>query len=262
MEKIIGYGVSDVGRVRENNEDNFLLGHCINGNSEKHHDLHMNEDIGKWNCMAVFDGMGGLEGGEIASHLSAEIFQNKFIDEIIANKEEIDGMVEDLFSEANSVIESERTKQYVGGTTSSVLITNGIAFKVFHVGDSRIYLKRNNKLYLLSKDHTLGQLKLDAGIYLSKKDIPEKENHQLVEYIGMETYGEINKPYESEWFFWQQDDEVLLCSDGLYDMCSNDSILNELMHGDNIGKKVDNLVQNALENGGKDNITVVLVKVI
>lgn len=110
------------------------------------------------------------------------------------------------------------------GTTGTVLVTDGNRFRIFHRGDSRVYVMRDRKLYVLSKDHTLAQLKLDVGIYHSAEEIPERENHQLTEFIGME-YESEEVPFESGWIEWKENDRILLCSDGLYDMCTSEMIL-------------------------------------
>ena len=258
--KLLGYVVSDKGLVRSKNEDNFLLGHCLNEQSSNHQEAFMCLDTPSWMWAAVFDGMGGEEGGERASLIASQLFQEaSFGVDYIARKE-ISVLAEEVFLKANEAIIDARKESRIGGTTGTLLVANDKEFCVFHKGDSRVYLFRDNDLYILSKDHTLAQLKLDVGIYHSKAEVIEKENHQLTEYIGMNEFGGVSKPYQSEWFEWKDGDKLLICSDGLYDMCSNDDIFANLKNGEGIEDISGSLLQLALKNGGKDNVTILIVE--
>ena len=73
--KIIGYVISNKGKVRENNEDNYLLGNCINAESQDENEAHLYQSAGHWICVGVFDGMGGEADGEVASSVAAQTFQ-------------------------------------------------------------------------------------------------------------------------------------------------------------------------------------------
>lgn len=258
--KILGYVVSDVGLVRVNNEDNFLLGHCLNEHRVNHMDSFFCQDIGKWTCAAVFDGMGGVEGGEIASHIAAHVFQENSLEISTLNPDEITEVFEKSFVEANYSVINERKHKSTCGTTCSAIATNGLQFRIFHRGDSRVYLLREGRLFILSKDHTLAQLKLDVGIYHSKEEVLERENHQLTEYIGMDELGGTSKPFESEWFELKENDRILMCSDGLYDMCTKQDILDILQNTENIENAANKLLQLALKNGGKDNVTILILE--
>lgn len=258
--KLIGCVVSDVGLKRDNNEDNFLLGHCLNEQRTNHTESYFCQDVSEWTWAAVFDGMGGEEGGEIASLLTAQVFQEKSFQLDKISKEVIDEEAEKAFAEANTAV-IEAKKQYrTCGTTGTLIATNGEEFRVFHKGDSRVYLLRENKLYLLTKDQTLAQLKLDVGIYHSKEDVPERENHQLTEFIGLEDSGGISKPYTTDWMEWKDEDRLLLCSDGLYDMCENQEIYQYLQSNQSIEEVANILLQLALKNGGKDNVTILILE--
>lgn len=260
-QKLIGYAASDLGHVRKNNEDNFLLGNCLNENSLKRENASMCQDMGSWTCIGVFDGMGGIAGGEIASLLAAEEFQQMFLNisgetepEIISWKTEM------AFLKSNNAIVAERDSRAASGTTGTVVMTNGYRFRVFHLGDSRAYLLRENDLYRLTKDQTIAQMKLDMGIYSSEDEVLERENHQLIEYLGLDETGNGLKPLESEWIAWQQGDRLLLCSDGLYDMCQDSFIVRQLREGKNSQVIAESLVEEALKLGGQDNVTVLVVE--
>lgn len=260
-EHLRGYVISDKGLVRTNNEDNYLLGHCLNENQKDHVESVFASEIDKWTCAAVFDGMGGVEGGEVASYEAACIFQQETMEVRCGCFSEIDRFIEKTFRLANNAVVSARVKHSTCGTTASVVVTNGNIMKVYHRGDSRVYLKRDHSLLLLSKDHTLAQLKLDAGIYHEVGHIPQKEFHQLTEYLGMENAMDDEVPYESEWIDLKGGELILICSDGLYDMCTNESILQSLMQDADLEQIAKELQEKAFENGGVDNITILLLKV-
>lgn len=258
--KIIGYVISDKGKVRENNEDNYLLGRCLNADSKDKNEAYLSQKTGEWLCAGVFDGMGGETGGEIASAIVSQVFQENMMDLQETDKNKITDKIEKTFLRANEAVLEERKRQNTCGTTGTVIITDGSTFRVFHRGDSRVYIMRKKELYVVSKDHTLAQLKMDVGIYHSAEEVPERENHQLTEFIGMNLGGD-SIPYESEWINWEEDDKILICSDGLYDMCNPDMILKCLAKessAENIAKSLCNL---ANELGGRDNITVMILQI-
>lgn len=258
MKRITGCAKSNVGLVRTNNEDNYLLGHCLNEDSSLQSIAHINKIIDSWISVAVFDGMGGLECGEVASNIASHVFQAEFMCNMHVSRHDINRIVTDAFVKANQAVIDE--KKQPCGTTGSVVVTDGDAFKVFHVGDCRVYLYRKNKLYRLTKDQTLAQLKMDIGIYSSWQEVPKKENHQLTEYIGMEEYGGQIKPYESEWINLCDDDEIILCSDGIYDMCKDEGIERIISSENEPEPAADEIMQLAMKNGGNDNATIIIVK--
>lgn len=260
MKRIIGHVISNRGRVRENNEDNYLLGRCFNAESLNESEAHFTQEAGSWTCAGVFDGMGGEVGGEIASNVVSRVFQENTINLGDLDREEISRIIEKTFGMANQAVVEERKIHNTCGTTGTVLVTDGSVFRIFHRGDSRVYVMRNRKLYVLSKDHTLAQLKMDVGIYHSAEEIPERENHQLTEFIGME-YEREAVPFESGWIEWKENDRILLCSDGLYDMCTSEMILKCLARNDSVEKSARILFEKAMESGGKDNITVMTLQI-
>ncbi|MFQ9553558.1 MAG: PP2C family protein-serine/threonine phosphatase [Anaerostipes sp.] len=259
MKKIVGHAVSNRGRVRENNEDNYLLGNCLNAESLDESETHFTQRAGLWTCAGVFDGMGGEAGGEIASNIASRVFQENTMNFDSFDREKISRHIEKTFAIANQAVVEERKKHSTCGTTGTVLITDGTSFKIFHRGDSRVYVMRDRKLYVLSKDHTLAQLKLDMGIYHSAEEIPERENHQLTEFIGMDYAGQA-VPFESEWIEWKENDRILLCSDGLYDMCTSEMILKCLTMSGDVEKATHELFEMSMSFGGKDNITVIVLQ--
>lgn len=257
--EITGYALSNIGNVRNKNEDNYLLGHCLNEFGNALSMSYFRQSIGKWTCAGVFDGMGGMNGGEIASYIAASHFQKKTFDIDEMEQTEIERIIEDTYFEAELLINKERKNQRVGGTTGTILLTNGFKCCIFHRGDSRGYLFRNNELQPLTKDHTLAQIKRDLGIYRNEQEIPEYENHQLIEYIGMDSSGHKMKPFETEWISWEEGDKFLLCTDGLYDMCVQEILTDILIKEADLKNASNKMLSKALLNGGRDNVTMVLL---
>ena len=139
------------------------------------------------------------------------------------------------------------------------MCSNGVEFKIYHLGDSRAYLSREDELLQLTKDQTLAQMKLDVGMYREDDPAAEADKHKLTEYIGRDWTRENIRPVESRWIPIQAGDCVLLCSDGLYDMCKNEEIANILRVNSTTEEKTASLVRSAIIRGGEDNITCVIV---
>ena len=129
------------------------------------------------------------------------IFQENTFEMNEMSTEAVSEIIESSFKQANEAVIAARKHQNICGTTGTVVATDGNEFCVYHRGDSRVYLMRNNELLLISKDHTLAQLKLDVGIYHSKDEIPEREYHQLTDFIGMDEMGICAKPFETGCYF-------------------------------------------------------------
>lgn len=198
--------------------------------------------------------------GELAAHDAAEIFLKAFCEVTAAlPKVEVDLIIRKAFLEANNRIIELRKKYGVLGTTGTVLSSNGLDFKIYHLGDSRAYLFRENDLFQLTRDQTLAQMKIDSGIYRS--DDPEivADRHKLTEYIGRDRTRENIRPVESQWIPICPDDDILLCSDGLYDMCTDEEITEILRRDTTIEDKCAMLINRACEHGGEDNVTSILI---
>lgn len=257
-----GSVVSDAGRVRPNNEDNYVLGKYINLHSAAHSEVSVSfsDTSGQWQLAGVFDGMGGGEMGELASHDTAEIFLRAFGNVSgESSKSEIDLILRKAFLEANNRIVDLQQDYKIYGTTGTLLCTNSSVFKIYHLGDSRAYLIRDNTLMQLTKDQTLAQMKLDVGMYRPDDPSTEADKHKLTEYIGRDWTRDNLHPVESQWIPLQPRDLVLLCSDGLYDMCDDDVIVKILNSAASPGDGAASLTAAALEQGGTDNITCMVI---
>ena len=139
------------------------------------------------------------------------------------------------------------------------MCTNGAEFKIYHLGDSRAYLVHEDELIQITKDQTLAQMKMEVGMYREDDPSVEADKHKLTEYIGRDWTKENLKPVESRWLSVRRNDRILLCSDGLYDMCADDVISGILRKNTSVAEIASELVNTAKANGGEDNITCVVI---
>lgn len=254
--------ISDLGRRRGNNEDNYWLVDVINDDMEDHREegnvVHPKRN--EWVGYGVFDGMGGGADGEVAAHIAAEYFEYAIREKPVTNKSDAEKVARHCFAKTNRlVVEQQHIVGGVMGTTGTVVYTNGNYFKVFHLGDSRAYLYRNGILGQITRDQTLSELKLEAGVYLRNDREEIRDRHKLTSYIGCEEEMKVI-PEESIWVRTAEDDMLLLCSDGLYDMCSDQQIEEILRHGQSIQDTLSQLIQCALDEGGIDNVSCLLIR--
>lgn len=249
---------SDVGLLRSNNEDNFLMGRHTNPSCCNHCEAFVESSNDVWFFAGVFDGMGGGDIGEVAAKAAAETFLDAEdrLDKD-ASQTQVDTALRKAFLDANNKIVDLQQHHQVFGTTGTVLATNGTIYKVYHLGDSRAYLVRETELYQLTRDQTLAQMKIDVGLYQPDDPKAEEEKHHLTEYIGKDQTKQYLHPLEGDWSDLRPGDGILLCSDGLYDMCSDRMIGETLIAHSEIQQKTNALVDAALSQGGIDNITCI-----
>jgi protein phosphatase len=235
---------SHVGLIREDNEDSFA--YCHNSGSSPAFAL-------------VADGVGGHDKGEVASQMTAQIFiksWRKFIEteepftETIAveflNKtlREINRKVYELNLELNSSMPM--------GTTVVLMVFFADKAVVAHVGDSRAYLKRESKIYQLTKDHSCVQEMLNSNLITEDEAIDHPLGHIITRSIGPAEEINIDVMIITP----QKGDFFLLCSDGLTNYLINEELNEMLDDNSNPRKIVKKLIQFSLRKGGEDNVTV------
>ena len=234
-------GKTDIGLKRKKNEDAFFI------------------SPDQLFCLAA-DGIGGAAAGATASKIFTESTIDTFSGTPNWSSKEIKHRVQNAFRLANANIleHVNQNPDHKGmGCTAELLAFSDEGFMIGHIGDSRTYCLRNQQLEQLTKDHTIVQQQLDAGL-ITKDRIKQ---HPLRNVI----YRSLGLTKEIELDVLKGDvlseDLFLLCSDGLTDMVSDDQIRDILCSNLNIDDKVDNLINAAKSAGGKDNITVVLAAV-
>ena len=253
--------VSHKGCVRGNNEDNFFF----NGDFMLIQDMNEGAVIehafsDKFQVFGIFDGMGGGDSGERASSIATQILQNYYLK---LEKGDVLKTLKEYAYKANDIIVEDGKKCNADsqGTTMAVLVLKGDQAYVSNVGDSRIYLLRDGALSQLSMDHSVvGQL-VREGRLTEEQARKSPNNNIITNFLGMPPEEMVSK------FVYQitdkamQGDRFLICSDGLCDMLSNASIRKELMSYAAPGECARQLVLTAMEMGGKDNVTCMIIDI-
>jgi serine/threonine protein phosphatase PrpC len=263
--------LSDRGKVRPNNEDHFLavrFGRSLDT-------LKTNvpaeliptrfEETGYG--LVVADGMGGAAAGEVASSLAISVGLNLALNSpkwnLIPTPEEIRENMEkwrQRFRQIDFVLteRAEADPNLRGmGTTLTVACSVGADLVLYYVGDSRAYLFRQGRLHRLTRDHTLAQHLADAG-YITPEEIPtHRSRHVLTRALGRGG-GDVHA--ELQHLRLANGDRLLLCTDGLTDMVSDDRIAEVLGRLERSSEASRALLDMALEAGGRDNVTLVLAR--
>lgn len=236
---------TDPGRARENNEDALAV------------------DDATQLCVLA-DGMGGYNAGEIASGMATAFIKSEMARWLSeagkhAKIKEIRRALEICVDNANRSIfnASDSNPQYSGmGTTLVVGVFHGAHLILGHIGDSRCYRLRNGELAQITKDHSLLQEQIDAGLITQEQAASSSIKNLVTRALGVEdtVMLELNE-HEVEPGDW-----YLMCSDGLSDMVDDAEIASILGAVVSIENKADGLVATANDHGGKDNISVLLVQ--
>lgn len=261
---IFGHLISNIGCKRPINEDNYLINRFINEGAVSvcEEALPPNEKRNSWQWVAVLDGMGGGERGERASLIAAEELRKSYaLVNARTSEEEIEGLARAGFLNANRRIVEEGKLCSILGTTATLMCIRGNRAKLFYLGDSRAYLLRESRLYQMTKDQTLAALKIDAGIYEAGSPEADRDRNTLTEYLGADRTMESIRPLESSWITLKAVDKILLCSDGLYSLCPDEEIKKIMLSGSVPKEIAERLVHQALERGGTDNITCLVMAV-
>ena len=239
-----------MGNIRANNEDNFwCFGESLPMDNEGTKGVCSKIISGnKVPAMAVFDGMGGESCGEVAAFLASEEF-GKFYN---TNKRMLRDMPEDFIdrvckkmNQAVCRYEADNHIQSMGSTMAMILFTPESMFAC-NLGDSRIYFMDGSKLRQISKDHVLGSTVVGKA--------------PLTQYLGLPEDLQMLEPSVSE-IEHQEGYRYLPCSDGVTDMLSDREIEEILSKDIKIPEIVNDLLESALQKGGRDNVTIVLCEI-
>lgn len=242
----IDYAVtSDKGKVRKVNEDSFIV----------------LKDEGYF---GIADGAGGHENGARASRLTVtgiEKYLKKSTDSVDETVP-LDSPDEFRFGDTaisyvNNLVYRESAGRHMASTIVACQLFRG-KLLVEHVGDSRCYLFRNKKLSLLTEDHSVvNELYRDGKISLEERKT-HKYRNVITRAIGVAEKVEV----DSTWVEFQNEDLFLLCSDGLSSYVDDETIKQSLATKQSVNSIADNLVNLANNAGGRDNITVMIVKIV
>ncbi len=228
---------SHVGNVRQLNEDAYYA----------------NEEKQIW-CVA--DGMGGYDAGEIAAGMVVDAIATI---ETQSTLEETMVALHEAIQEVNRVITQERTltdENQIMGCTVLALVTADKECACLWAGDTRLYLYRDDCLYQMSRDHSVVQEMVDSGMLREEEMDDHPQSHIITRAVGVEE--ELELDFIS--FDLQENDVLLLCSDGLYGELSADRIMSLLAQGHSCTDKAQALLNAVLSGQAKDNVTISVIE--
>lgn len=231
-------GLSDLGLVRKNNEDFFLI----------------DKDL---NLFLVADGMGGYQKGEVASQLTCEsmsfYLKNLFdTEKTDFNEENFKNAVLEANLKIREKISESNDLEKMGTTLVGILVKPDRLI-IANVGDSRAYRFRNNKIEQISIDHSLVQESKAAGL---KRELPSQFKNIVTRALGMKD----SVSPDIYTIPYLKNDKYLLCSDGLHGLVSDNKMKDILSGSGNLNEKAKALIEAAKKAGGKDNITCVIIE--
>jgi protein phosphatase len=243
--------ISDTGLKRPHNEDSAVTDSALG-------------------LAVVADGMGGYKVGEVASAIAAQLILNEVRSGIAAGdpNSKASGsafsratlVIRDAVAKANA--EVFRTAQEIPqcqgmGTTVVVVLYHGDKVSIAHVGDSRVYRLRGNEFKQITRDHSLIQELIDRGFFTPEEAAENTPKNLVTRALGIEQSVEVDVQEQD----LQAGEIYLLCSDGLNDMVDDEEIhLTLSKYSANLVQAATELVRLANEKGGKDNVSVVLVR--
>lgn len=247
--KKTAFGKTDPGKKRANNEDA----------------LYLNDKLGLY---AVADGIGGSEGGEVASRIAMETLAQA-VPDLLGEKDRTPpagrartdepsvSALREAVTLANRAINQERARDRglsnMGTTLTALLLRDKQAF-IAHIGDSRAYRLRTGKLLQLTNDHSFVAEQVRAGAFTPEQARSSPYRHVITRALGIAE--EVKADLTSHAL--KKDDRFLLCTDGLTEMVA-DAEIGRILAASSPGDAVQQLLDAANERGGVDNITAVVV---
>lgn len=239
------FGITDPGKIRSNNEDTFIAARVMNE---------------QFIAACVIDGVGGYEGGEVAASLAHDTILSYLQNPV----DDIDEALKEALNKANEAIYSEK-RQGKGNEHMACVLTLALANlrsnKLYfaHVGDTRLYLLRDDTLVKITKDHSFVGFLEDTGRLSEEAAMRHPKRNEINKALGFDLHISSKDYIETGESPFLPGDIILLCSDGLSDMIGNSEIKDILQSGKSLSVKGKALIEAANAAGGRDNITVVLV---
>lgn len=230
------------GLMRENNEDNLIV-----------------EEFDNYSLYAVADGMGGHKAGEVASSIAIEGIRSYFVESMGMEDFKPPLFIIESVKLSNEKIREESQKNeecYGMGTTITMAVIDKKQDTIYigNVGDSRAYLLRNGEIKQITTDHTYVHELLKDGKITAEEAKTHPKRNVITRALGSEenVHADI---FEIEFF---KNDILVLCTDGLTTHVSNDKML-EIIKEYGASESVQKLIKQANDNGGTDNITIIIV---
>jgi serine/threonine protein phosphatase PrpC len=243
---------SDVGRVRNTNEDTFALVDLATGSMIPSASSPIVDIADRRILLALSDGMGGHEAGEIASALVVQAVASRLQN---ANMVPIEQAIDVAARHANQVVATaarERGKHGMGATLTAVVLSGPVAW-IAVVGDSRVYLMRGGRLRQLTRDQSFVQMLVDQGVLTPEAARTSPQKNVILQAIGVarDVRVAIGR------LALRRDDRLLLCCDGISNAMT-DAEIATIVGGLGPTLACDHLINLANERGGEDNLTAIV----
>ncbi len=256
---LLVYALSDVGNVRDNNEDSFLV---VDTLSEEGFELPTIREYPLDNtCLVlmVSDGMGGAAAGEIASALAVRTIAEEMSGSPLPGRDQIEQKLTESLHKANRVIAEQSIKQPelqgMGSTaTTAAILTNEVF--IAQVGDSRAYLIHENNITQLTTDQSLVNQLVEAGKITEEEAATHPRRNVILQALGNQHELDVVITRCSV----QAGDYLLLCSDGLTGQATKEEIKEIVLKSTDLQEACRTMVALVNQRGGHDNITVILAK--
>jgi protein phosphatase len=254
---------TDVGQVREHNEDNFLVADLtkrVRGLQEENRVVAVGKN---GNILAVRDGMGGAAAGEVASQLAVDIIYEKMTEDVspetqVTRNEIARRLVRAVEAAGLRIFEaakSDRTRRGMGTTVTAAALVDDHLF-LAQVGDSRGYLLRDGNLVQVTRDQSLVNQLIEAGQLTEEEAETFEHNNIILQALGTAETVQVDLTFAE----LRRGDMIMLCSDGLSGMVRNDEIREVLKAAADPLEACKALTDRANAAGGHDNITVIVAQ--
>jgi PPM family protein phosphatase len=239
---------SDTGCVREMNEDSGLY----------HKPSEADALASKGVLLVVADGMGGHSAGEVASKMAVDLVLRLYYDSPSAAPDALREAVEEANREIHAASLEDESRRGMGTTCTALAILGGEGFAA-HVGDSRLYMLRGGKIYLLTEDHSAVMEMVKLGLITMDEARTHEDKNVILRALGTSPEVEVSTLTP---FPVRAGDRYLLCSDGLYDLVTDEEMERELTASEDIHAAGERLIAIAKARGGHDNITVGIIELV
>jgi PPM family protein phosphatase len=212
---------------------------------------------------AVADGMGGMAQGEVASKIAIQTLLEMPFNFDLTNQDNQKNWLLETFNNANQNINQKVAE---GGTTLSVILAINNQLMISHVGDSRIYLIRNEEIIQLSEDHSLVNMLVASGQITYEESLDHPDRNVLIKSLGSKSVlsagyvQNLSKNSDKLSLTLADNDLIILCSDGVWDLISNQELIELFYHENNLYLAINKAINIILEKGASDNATIIALK--
>jgi PPM family protein phosphatase len=256
------YGLSDVGLVRTNNEDSFLIATAA-GEITNQNPADLTGIIPEnGTIFIVADGMGGAQAGEVASRMAVDLVAREFIAALsqteVSDEQTIKSILTESIQHANELIleEGQKNNDFSGmGTTLTAATVYGRTILFAQLGDSRAYLARGGVISQMTKDQSLVAQMVDAGSLTPEEAKTHPQRNVILQALGIREQVDVAISFAE----LRRGDQIVLCSDGLSGKVDAEEI-KEFLERFEPKAACQGLVRMARDRGGEDNITVIVAR--